>query len=125
MELLTDEIRKTLPALYSNEAKGVEDPMVVLKLFCPWNHWTWYISEGSYVCPNHANYDCEDPSCMPKTDWKQFIFFGLVDGIYTELGYVDLDELRSIRGPFGLKIERDLYWESKPLSECHKLCHGE
>ena len=28
-------------------------------------------------------------------------------------GIASLEELESIRGPFGLKIERDLYWSVK------------
>ena len=43
--------------------------------------------------------------------------FGLVDGHEKELGYVSLNELRSVRGPLGLPIERDLYWQPKPLRE--------
>jgi hypothetical protein len=39
------------------------------------------------------------------------------DRIELELGYFSLDELESVRGPFGLKIERDLYWKPKTLRE--------
>ncbi|MCL6481523.1 MAG: DUF2958 domain-containing protein [Firmicutes bacterium] len=35
----------------------------------------------------------------------------------SELGYFSLDELESIRGPLGLKVERDLYWKPVPLSK--------
>lgn len=34
-----------------------------------------------------------------------------------EWGYFSLDELESVRGMFGLGIERDLYCGEKPISE--------
>lgn len=94
MKLLTKEIAKTLPALYSQEK--VEDPMVRVKFFTPWTGWTWYATE----------YRPEEG-----------LFFGLVKGQETGLGYFSLTELESIRGPFGLRIERDIHFRPKPLSE--------
>ena len=44
-------------------------------------------------------------------------FFGLVDGHEKELGYFNLSELESVRGPMGLPVERDLYWKPKTLEE--------
>jgi len=46
-----------------------------------------------------------------------FHFFGLVDGLEKELGYVALSELQGVRGPLGLPIERDLWWKPKTLEE--------
>ena len=46
--------------------------------------------------------------------------FGLCDlGMgYPELGYVSLREIQEIRSPFGLGIERDLYFEGKaPIAD--------
>ena len=43
--------------------------------------------------------------------------FGLVDGHEKELGYFSLKELESVRGPFGLPIERDIHWQPKTLEE--------
>jgi len=94
MLLLTKENKKNIPALYSQE--NVKDPIVYVKYFCPWNQWTWYAIE----------YDGED------------LFFGQVVGHETELGYFSLSELKSVNGPMGLKIERDLYFKPKPLSQC-------
>lgn len=34
-----------------------------------------------------------------------------------ELGYFSLKELQETRGPMGLQIERDLYFEAKTLNE--------
>jgi hypothetical protein len=40
-----------------------------------------------------------------------------VDGLVKELGYFSLSELEEVRGPLGLPIERDLYWQPKTLIE--------
>ena len=34
-----------------------------------------------------------------------------------EAGYFSLSELKSIKGPFGLGIERDMHWQPRPLTE--------
>lgn len=93
MKLLTDEIRHRLPPLYANEHEP--DPLVQVKFFTPWTGWTWYATE----------FDGDDT------------FFGLVEGLETELGYFSLSELESARGPGGLRIERDMYFEPTPLSQ--------
>lgn len=103
MKLLTKEIRKKLPPLYAQEGKGGK-AVVHLKLFTPDGSFTWYITEGSPVMDDSGN----------EVD---FHFFGLVDGLERELGYVALSELESVRGPLGLPVERDLWWELKPLEE--------
>jgi hypothetical protein len=82
MKMLTKELRKKLPAL------GEGDGTAHVKFFTPWTNWTWYATE----------FDGED------------MFFGLVDGHEKEIGYFTLSELEAVNGPFGLKIERDLYW---------------
>jgi len=94
MKLLTQEIRKKLPPLYSQDGKGGK-AIAHLKLFTPDSSWTWHASE----------FDGKDT------------FFGLVDGQFKELGYFSLSELESVRGPMGLPIERDLYWQPKTLEE--------
>jgi Protein of unknown function (DUF2958) len=109
---LTKDLLKTLPPLYSQEDNP--DPMVVCKFFTPDAGWTWYTIEGSPVDENGL-YDTD----KEKVD---FVFFGLVSGLEVELGYFSLSELESIRGLFGLAVERDLYFESTRLSEVKKLC---
>ena len=94
MKLLTEEIRKKLPLIGSQDQNP--DPTIIVKFFCPWNHWTWLGYE----------FDGED------------IFFGYVKGDYDEFGTFSLSELESVRGPMGLTIERDLYFVEKPLSQC-------
>ena len=96
MELLPEEIRQQLPPLYSQE--HVDDPVVLVKFFTPDSNWTWYAYE----------FDGED------------LFFGLVYGFETELGYFSLSELSEARGPLGLPIERDIHFTPKPLSEVRK-----
>jgi hypothetical protein len=97
MKMLTKEIEKRLPPLDANET--VEDPIIQVKFFTPWTNWTWYGLE----------YDPE-----------QRLFFGYVEGLENELGYFSLDELESVQGPFGLKIERDMYFKPCPLSKIKK-----
>ena len=92
--LLDQDSREKLPPLYSGEELGLET-LAQVKFFTPDSNWTWYASE----------FDGED------------IFFGLVDGFETELGYFSLKELQKVNGPMGLKIERDLHFESKKLKE--------
>jgi hypothetical protein len=48
------------------------------------------------------------------------VFFGLVSGFEVELGYFTLSELKQVRGPMGLQIERDLHFEPKTLDELLK-----
>jgi len=66
-----------------------------VKFFTPDAQWTRYASE----------FDGDD------------IFFGLVSGLEVELGYFLLKELKDVRVPMGLPIERDLYYEPKSLGE--------
>ena len=94
MKLLTAEIRKKLPPLGS-QADNM-DPTIIVKFFCPWNHWTWFAYE------------------FDGTD----IFFGYVKGDFDEYGTFSLSELESVTGPMGLTIERDIYFTAKPLSKC-------
>lgn len=99
-KLLTKENLKNLPPLYSQEKNP--DPKVWVKFFTPWTSWTWYATE----------YDPE-----------QRLFFGWVVGQEKELGYFSLDELEAVRGPAGMRIERDMYFRPQPLSDV-KIYHG-
>ena len=89
MELLTDELRASMPPLYSQEAEA--DPIVYAKFFLPGTGWTWYITEG----------EGQD---------GDFLFFGFVVGLESEFGYFLLSELEEARSPLGLSVERDLYF---------------
>jgi len=96
--LLDEESCEKLPPLYSNEEQGL-DAIAQVKFFTPDAGWTWYASE----------FDGED------------ILFGLVDGLELELGYFSLKELKEVKGPKGLPIERDLHYEPKTLKELMEL----
>jgi Protein of unknown function (DUF2958) len=102
---------KTLPPLYSQEDNP--DPMVVVKFFTAAGC-TWYAIEGSPV-DESGYYDT-------KKEKVDFLFFGLVSGIEVELGYFSLSELKSVRGKFGLPVERDRYFQPTRLSEVKTLC---
>ena len=95
MKLLTQEILKKLPAQGSTIGEGM-DAIAQVKFFTPWSDWTWYAVE--------YNPDCK-------------LFYGLVDGFEKEVGYWVLEELEEIKGPFGLKIERDRHFDPVPLRE--------
>jgi hypothetical protein len=111
VQLLTKELRKTLPPLYSQDRNP--DPLVVCKFFTPDSNWTWYAYEGSPV-DKDGYYDTDNE----KVD---FLFFGLVAGLEVELGYFSLAELSQIRGPLGLSVERDVSFTPVPLSQVKKL----
>ena len=95
MKLLTEAIEKNLSKLYSQDGLGM-DAVAQVKFFTPDSTWTWFATE----------YDPEERR-----------FFGLVHGLEEELGYFSLDELEGARGPMGLPIERDLWFQPKPLKE--------
>lgn len=94
MKLLTKKNRMSLPPLYSQQDKG-DEAIVYMKFFAPDSSWTWYVLE----------FDGEDT------------FFGLVDGFELEYGYFSLSEISTTRGPLGLHIERDMYWDPKTVGE--------
>lgn len=55
---------------------------------------------------------------------EERVFFGLVQGFEVELGYFSRDELETVRGPYGLRIERDIYWRERTLGELKQEVHG-
>lgn len=99
MKLITKEIKSKIPRLYEQDNKGL-DAIAFAKFFLPDSNWTWYATE----------FDGIDT------------FFGIVDGLVKELGYFSLSELESIRGPLGLKVERDMYFVPVTLE---KLMNGD
>lgn len=74
---------------------GIGNHKPVVKLFTPDAGATWLLSE----------LDPEEPD----------IAFGLCDlGLgFPELGYVRLSEIASVRGRFGLAVERDLHFKAE------------
>lgn len=110
MQLLTEELKKQLPPLYSQE--HVKDPMVICKFFHPLSNMTWYATEGSPV-DEDGYYDTD----KEKVD---FLFFGWVHSDFPELGYFSLSEMQEVK-VMGLGIERDLHFTPMKLSEVKKL----
>lgn len=104
MKLLTKELRRQFPKLGETDGENPSKVKVVAKFFTPWTSWTWYATEGQ-------------PELNEKDEEADFTFFGFVSGLENELGYFLLSELEQIRGPYGLRIERDLYFEGHTLAE--------
>ncbi len=87
MKLLTKELTDKLTKA------GYDNMTPICKLFTPWGKATWLI-----------------------TGMEDGILYGFADlGLgCVEWGGIDsLDAFERLRGPFGLKIERDLYWTPK------------
>ena len=95
-KLITDEQHAQL---LDNGRQSLEqdnfDPAPVVKLFTPDAGATWLLTEIDPDDHDHA--------------------FGLCDlGLgYPELGWVSLAEIATVRGRFGLPIERDLHFEAQ------------
>jgi hypothetical protein len=102
VSLMDENIRQSLPELYSQEENGL-DAQAKVKYFTPDSNWTWYATE----------FDGKDT------------FFGLVNGFELELGYFTLSELQQACGPKGLPIERDLFFEPKSLKELMEMHNKE
>lgn len=116
MKLLTQEIEELLPPIYSQEQKGFE-ALAVVKFFTPASNWTWWASEANAILDDDE--ETEVPLADPRAAGRKDVrFFGLVEGFAREYGYWCLSELEGIQGPFGLGVERDIYWIPKPLAEC-------
>ncbi|WP_130893102.1 DUF2958 domain-containing protein [Paraprevotella xylaniphila] len=101
MKLITKQIEKQLVKypIYSQQNKG-EEVVAICKFFQPNGSYTWYVTEGDK---------------QEGGDWR---FFGLVENSYgREFGYFTLKELESIRLPFGLTIERDIYFKPTKLND--------
>lgn len=52
------------------------------------------------------------------------MFFGLVYGFEKEWGYFSLKELKFVRGPLGLGVERDLYFTPTKIKELERGWHA-
>lgn len=101
MKLMTKELEKRFEEVGCQEE--VKDPVVIAKYFNPAGRGTWYATE----------YNPE-----------RRIFFGYASifGDHNdEWGSFSLDELESLELPFGLGIERDLYFGEKKVSEIDRI----
>lgn len=103
MVLMTPKIKYQLPRLYHYDDSNlrVDEYIAICKFFA--GQFTWYILEGS----------------MDKSgEWLLFCYvYNANCPEFSELGYVSLSELESVRGPYGLRAERDYYFKEKKLGE--------
>ena len=100
MMLMTKELETTLKKypIGSQDGKG-EDAGVIVKYFNPCGAGTWLITEGEK---------------QENGDW---LLFGYCHIFEWEWGYVTLSELESVKLPFGLSIERELYVTGKKVKD--------
>lgn len=85
MKLLTAELKRKLTKA------GYDNMKPICKLFTPWGRATWLITSID-----------EDGIVSGWADLGQ--------GCVEHGGIATIEELEAIRGPFSLRIERDLYW---------------
>ena len=96
--LILKEILENIPNLYETEDE--KDPLCYIKLFTPDANFAWYIIESSI---------------------DEDICYGYVVGLDSELGYISLEELKTIRGSLNLPIEIDLSFKPTLLSKVKEL----
>ena len=92
-----------LPPLTGGEEDGLTRDSKTVKLFTPDSGGTWFLCE----------YDADDDMA-----------FGLCDLGMPELGYVSITEIREVRGPLGLPVEVDLWWDGT-LGDAYKALNLE
>ena len=88
MKLLTKALEKKIPALRSAST------IAYVKWFTPDSNFTWYVME----------YDPKTGDC-----------FGFVEGLEGEMGYFNINEIKEVRGKFGLPVERDRWFDPTPV----------
>ena len=101
MNLIPEEIGKTIPKLYEQDGKE-GDAIVYAKFYI--GNWIWYVLE----------YDPDEKRC-----------YGYIIGQAKEFGYFSLTELEELRievdveniGTVLLTVERDEKWIPKSLKE--------
>ena len=95
MKLLTNEIVSKFEnhPIGSQDGKGL-DAEVLVKYFNPCGAGTWLITEAE----------------REGDDWRLFSYCHIFEW---EWSYLMLSELESLRLPFGMTVERDLYTSGK------------
>ena len=114
MKLLTKEIldrfakvgrqeyKRDKKGEYTEEENPLDEHLVICKFFNAGGAWSWFCTE----------YDPVE---------KIFFWYVSIFGDYNdERGSFSLEGLESIKGQFGLWIERDMYFDEKPFSEVKK-----
>ena len=129
MKLLTKEIESLFKKIGRQEK--VDDPIVVAKFFNPTGQGTWYATELIYLIRRKDKDEESEILEVEVSNVDQFRDYEVVDKMFfgyvsilgdhcDEWGYFKLSEIESIKcPPFGIGIERDLYFDPKPIS---KVC---
>ena len=97
MKLITKKIENELAKypLYSQDGKGKE-AVAICKFFL--QGFTWYVLEA-------------------QKNGNDYEFFGIVDGLEKEYGYFTLSQLQSLRGRWGITVERDMYFKPTKVKD--------
>ncbi len=129
MTLLTRDVARTIPPLYSQDDE--DDPMLVTKFFLPGTRWSWFVIEGAMAHPRGCGWGeaCDHRSLASWFEHEEndAIFFGYVHGaaaLDDEFGYFRLSELEAIRVEVPIagallppiEAERLSAWSSSPDS---------
>lgn len=80
---------------WNDEHPSNVDSKVVVKLFNPTGSGTWWLSE---LNPDNN------------------VAFGVSDIHSKEIGYIDMMDIENFKGQFGLRIERDMYFQSNKFT---------
>lgn len=105
MKLITKPIERKLDRapLYTHDGKPACQVPVIVKFFDPTGRGAWYVTEAERG---------------ESGDWE---FFGYCRSPLgpdcDEMGYFTLNQLQSVRGRFGLGIERDMHFDGRTLED--------
>ena len=112
MKLLTKDLVKTLPVLYSQED-------TLTRWWCVNSLSRTQVGRGM---PSKAHRSMRTGT-MTRTR-RKWTLSSLVwcPVLEVELGYFSLSELKGIRGKYGLPVERDRFFEPTRLSAVKTLC---
>ncbi len=102
MELLPKDLEIKIPELYTQEDSG-DSAIAYIKIFTPDSNYTWFILEMDPL-----NQMC----------------YGFVVGLHAELGYFSLQDLKEVRGIWGLPVERDLNFQPTSLAEIKRTINA-
>jgi len=127
---MTKEIEKEFKRIGRQE--DVKDPIVVCKFFNPSGAGAWWATELYYVIRRKGANGGEEIIEVEASrmngqvggeivDMNLYGYVSIFGDHNDEWGHFSLSELRGVKGPFGLGIERDLYFDPQPISKaCQK-----
>lgn len=107
MKLMTKAIAGGLykaDAAFLESDGGNTSDKIIVKYFTPWAGATWFVVSATPLDAINGE-PCEPADAK---DWHLYGFADLGLAGCEELGYTLLSELEKLKGPWGLKVERDL-----------------